>query len=171
VTPRWDRTPTDRLGDTPRPCDEEWGPLRASGCSDRRGSSSRTTDVSIKAPETVETGIQPQCRVLLRNADGTGACGEVAIALVDEGVLSLTTSRTPDPWSFFTARRASAQASSTCTTSYAAGVRGRASAPGWAARAKEAMPRFARTSPHWRRAGSASLRIVPSVTTDESGKA
>ena len=154
--------------------DEEWGPHRALGVIPVAvDQSSAKLDVSIEAPETVEPGSSVNVGVLLRKADGTGASGEVAIALVDEGVLSLTDFATPDPWSFFTARRALG-ASIFDLYDQLMPLESRATAllhPAGGA-GEDAMAALrANLSPVEARRFRILSVFVPSVTTDESGKA
>jgi uncharacterized protein YfaS (alpha-2-macroglobulin family) len=87
--------------------DEEWGPHRAVGVVPIAvDQSPARLDVALAAPETIVPGAPLVVDVSLRTPDGSPVSGEVAVALVDEGVLSLTDFATPDPWAFFTARRA-----------------------------------------------------------------
>lgn len=61
--------------------------------------------VSLEAPERAVPGKTVDISVDLKDPDGNPVSGEVALALVDEGILSLTGHKTPDPLGFFTGKR------------------------------------------------------------------
>lgn len=63
-------------------------------------------NVSLEAPEKALPGKPVSVAVALRDEKGNPIAGEVALALVDEGILSLTGYATPDPLGFFLGRRA-----------------------------------------------------------------
>ncbi|CAK7063618.1 MAG: Alpha-2-macroglobulin [Desulfovibrio sp.] len=86
---------------------ETWGAHRAYGVTplaiDRSVSKLK---VLVTAPEkTLPSGEMP-VSIQLADAYGQPVKGEVALAFVDEGLLSLTNFKTPDPFAFFTAKRA-----------------------------------------------------------------
>ncbi len=87
--------------------DERWGAHRAYGIIplliDR--SQSRLA-VSLTAPDKALPKSELPVTVSLKDANGKPVRGEVTLALVDEGLLSLTNFKTPDPFAFFTAKRA-----------------------------------------------------------------
>ncbi|MCZ6793803.1 MAG: MG2 domain-containing protein [Planctomycetota bacterium] len=63
--------------------------------------------VTIETPPLLRPRSRGVIRVRVHGADGSPAAGaEVVLALVDEGILSRTAHDTPDPWSFFYAKRA-----------------------------------------------------------------
>ncbi len=85
---------------------ETWGAHRAFGVIpltvDRSASK---VGITLTAPEkTLPKGEMP-VSLALKDASGKPVRGEVALAFVDEGLLSLTNFATPDPFSFFTAKR------------------------------------------------------------------
>ncbi len=86
---------------------ERWGAHRAYGVIplllDR---SKAKLHVSVTAPETILPKTAMPVTVALTDANGKPVRGEVTLALVDEGLLSLTNFATPDPFAFFTAKRA-----------------------------------------------------------------
>lgn len=92
-----------------RPVDEgeTWGAHRAYGVIplliDR---STSRLNVAITAPEkSLPKGEMP-VSIALTDSYGQPVKGEVTLAFVDEGLLSLTNFKTPDPFAFFTAKRA-----------------------------------------------------------------
>jgi uncharacterized protein YfaS (alpha-2-macroglobulin family) len=62
--------------------------------------------VELTGPKRVLPGEKLKVALHLKDPRGRGTPGEVALALVDEGILSLTGYEIPDPFGFFTARRA-----------------------------------------------------------------
>ena len=88
---------------------ETWGAHRAYGVIpmllDR---SAAKLNVALSAPEKSlpKTTMPVRVTVTVTDAHGEPVRGEVSLALVDEGILSLTNHKTPDPFAFFTAKRA-----------------------------------------------------------------
>jgi uncharacterized protein YfaS (alpha-2-macroglobulin family) len=86
---------------------ERWGAHRAYGVIplliDR---SKNKLNVVLNAPDTVLPKSAVPVSVTLTDEVGQPVRGEVTLALVDEGLLSLTNFTTPDPFAFFTAKRA-----------------------------------------------------------------
>ncbi|MDR1776301.1 MAG: hypothetical protein LBR31_00535 [Desulfovibrio sp.] len=87
--------------------DEVWGAHRAFGLIPLPiDHSAQKLAVTVGAPpETLPNGELP-VSVSLKDAQGRPARGEVALALVDEGLLALSNFAAPDPFAFFTAKRA-----------------------------------------------------------------
>ncbi|MDR3073871.1 MAG: hypothetical protein LBV01_03975, partial [Deltaproteobacteria bacterium] len=86
---------------------EKWGAHRAFGIIplmlDR---SSSQLKVAIDAPEKTQPKKDLPVAIAITDAQGRPASGEVTLAFVDEALLSLTNFKTPDPFAFFTAKRA-----------------------------------------------------------------
>ncbi|MDR2076017.1 MAG: hypothetical protein LBP61_03665, partial [Desulfovibrio sp.] len=61
--------------------------------------------VEARAPERAEPGKGLPISFSVKDADGNPVAGEFSLALVDEGILSLTAFKTPDPLAFFMAQR------------------------------------------------------------------
>ncbi len=61
--------------------------------------------ISADMPDRIKPSSRAKLTVTLADEAGRPVAGEVAVALVDEGVLSLTNFKTPDPWRMFTAGR------------------------------------------------------------------
>ncbi|SBV90858.1 putative Alpha-2-macroglobulin domain protein [uncultured delta proteobacterium] len=86
---------------------ERWGAHRAYGIIPMLIDRSKTKlNVALNAPDKVMPKSTVPVSVTLTDANGQPVRGEVTIALVDEGLLSLTNFKTPDPFAFFTAKRA-----------------------------------------------------------------
>ncbi|MDL2272414.1 hypothetical protein LJC23_05215, partial [Desulfovibrio sp. OttesenSCG-928-I05] len=86
---------------------ETWGAHRAFGIAPLMVSHANSKlTVAIDAPEAVLPKGQLPVTVSLKNARGEAVKGEVTLAFVDEGLLALTSFKTPDPFGFFTAKRA-----------------------------------------------------------------
>ena len=82
-------------------------PIRAYGAvALLRDPAEAQAEVELTAPSEVRPGKPLDLELVLRRSDGTAANAEVAVALVDAGILSLTSFTTPDPLSFFTKQRA-----------------------------------------------------------------
>lgn len=62
--------------------------------------------VMLEAPEHATPGKPIDIAVTVKAPNGTPVSGDVALALVDEGILSLTSFKTPDPIGFFFGKRA-----------------------------------------------------------------
>lgn len=92
-----------------RPVEEggRWGAHRAYGVIplliDRTDSK---LNVAITAAGKILPKSEMPVSIAVTNANGAPVRGEVTLMLVDEGLLSLTNFKTPDPFSFFTAKRA-----------------------------------------------------------------
>ncbi|MCC8193828.1 MAG: hypothetical protein LIP28_04190, partial [Deltaproteobacteria bacterium] len=86
---------------------ERWGAHRAYGIAplllDR---SAAKLNVGIEAPAETLPKTPLPVSLTVTDANGKPVQGEVTLALVDEGLLSLTNFKTPDPFAFFTAKRA-----------------------------------------------------------------
>lgn len=86
--------------------DERWGAHRAYGLIpmliDRTES---RLNVEITSQAAVLPKTEMPVSITVTDANGKPVRGEVTLALVDEGLLSLTNFRTPDPFGFFTAKR------------------------------------------------------------------
>ena len=86
--------------------DERWGAHRAYGLIplhiDRAES---RLNVEITSQAAVLPKTEMPVSVTVTDIHGKPVRGEVTLALVDEGLLSLTNFRTPDPFGFFTAKR------------------------------------------------------------------
>lgn len=86
---------------------EEWGNHRAVGTlSIPVERKKQRLDVALTSPERTLPDEPLTVRGALTDGEGATRKGEVVLYLVDEGILSLTGYATPDPWSFFMARRA-----------------------------------------------------------------
>ncbi len=62
-------------------------------------------NVACDAPEEIKPDGELKARFTLTDAAGKPVQGELVVLAVDEGILSLTKFKNPDPWSFFTAKR------------------------------------------------------------------
>lgn len=68
---------------------------------------SQALQVEVQAPESMRPGRTLDVKVRVHNSEGDPVRGAaVALAAVDEGVLRVTAFQAPDPFSFFTAKRA-----------------------------------------------------------------
>lgn len=86
---------------------EEWGNHRAVGTlSIQVEHRSQRLDVALESPERTLPDEPLTVRGVLTDGEGSKRKGEVVLFLVDEGILSLTGFKTPDPWGFFMAKRA-----------------------------------------------------------------
>ncbi len=86
---------------------EVWGAHRAFGVIPLAvDHSASKLAVGIETPQKALPKTELPLSVTLKNADGKPVKGEVALMLVDEGLLSLTNFATPNPFAFFTAKRA-----------------------------------------------------------------
>ncbi len=85
---------------------ETWGAHRAFGVIPLKADQSAARiGITLTAPDrTLPKGEMP-VSLVLKDALGKPVRGEVALAFVDEGLLSLTNFATPDPFGFFTAKR------------------------------------------------------------------
>ncbi len=63
-------------------------------------------DIAVQAPEQVLPKTDLPVSVTLKDDKGAPVAGEVTVALIDEGLLSLTNQKTPNPFAFFSAKRA-----------------------------------------------------------------
>ena len=63
-------------------------------------------DVEVIAPMRIQPGEINEFTVKLTDSKGSGAPGEISMMLVDEGVLGLTSFRTPNYYDYYTQRRA-----------------------------------------------------------------
>ncbi len=85
---------------------EPWGAHRAYGVVPLRVDQSEAKlQMSIAAPKEILPASNVEIQVNLKDAEGNPVKGEVALALVDEGLLSMTNFKTPDPFGFFTSQR------------------------------------------------------------------
>ena len=67
----------------------------------------RRATVGVQAADTVRPGASLPVTITVRDDQGAPlGNAAVSLAAVDEGILRLTNFTTPDPWAFFTARRA-----------------------------------------------------------------
>ncbi|MBT6462749.1 MAG: alpha-2-macroglobulin family protein [Opitutae bacterium] len=83
-----------------------WKPHRAFGKTSLRLSSKpRQLNLEIKAPKQVRPNETFATAIRITTDDGSPSDAEITFALIDEGVLSLTAFRTPDPLSYFHANR------------------------------------------------------------------
>ena len=87
--------------------EEEWTGHRASGavpisidCTPKR------LDLAMTLPEQLKPRAKNDFSLQLKDASGKGVAGEVSLMLVDDGVLELTRYATPNPFDFYTSRRA-----------------------------------------------------------------
>ncbi|MGI6253605.1 MAG: MG2 domain-containing protein [Aminivibrio sp.] len=67
--------------------------------------SERKLSVTLEAPEKIAPGEKAKVRGAVRDGAGKPRKGEVSLFFVDEGILSLTAFKTPDPWNHFMAKR------------------------------------------------------------------
>ncbi len=86
---------------------EKWAAHRAFGLVplllDKAGN---RINVAIDAPARFRPKSDLPVSVKLTDAKGAPLVGEVTVSLVDEGLLSLTNHKTPNPFAFFSAKRA-----------------------------------------------------------------
>ncbi|MGI6783976.1 MAG: MG2 domain-containing protein [Aminivibrio sp.] len=86
---------------------EAWGSHRALGTLpiyvER---AEKKLSVALEIPERVLPGETVKARGVIRDGSGEPVKGEVSLFFVDEGILSLTAFKTPDPWAYFMAKRA-----------------------------------------------------------------
>lgn len=61
--------------------------------------------LAVEAPEKVLPRTSLPVKVRLTDSKGAPVRGEVVVALIDEGLLSLTNQKTPDPFAFFSSKR------------------------------------------------------------------
>jgi uncharacterized protein YfaS (alpha-2-macroglobulin family) len=81
-------------------------PLRAYGAAPlKRDPAERAARVEVELPAEVRPGAELPLGLTVRRPDGAPEDAEVAVALVDAGILSLTAFATPDPLEFFHAQR------------------------------------------------------------------
>ena len=86
--------------------EESWAAHRAFGAVPiELDCSQLALSVDITPPERVKTWTVNEFSLKLSDAEGRGVKGEVALMLVDEGVLSLTRFRTPDFLAYYMSRR------------------------------------------------------------------
>ena len=86
---------------------EEWGNHRAIGTlSIPVERKEYHLDIALLSPERTLPDEPLKVNGTLTDGSGAPRKGEVVLFLVDEGILSLTGYRTPDPWAFFMAKRA-----------------------------------------------------------------
>jgi hypothetical protein len=86
---------------------QEWGNHRAIGTiSIPVERKEHRLSVAILSPERTLPDEPLSVNGTLTDGTGTPRKGEVVLFLVDEGILSLTGYKTPDPWAFFMAKRA-----------------------------------------------------------------
>jgi uncharacterized protein YfaS (alpha-2-macroglobulin family) len=79
-----------------------WQPQRAFGRAALKLSPlPRKLDVRLETPDIASPSATFSSRILVRDPDGNPVDCELALALVDEGVLSLTRFPTPDPLAYF----------------------------------------------------------------------
>ena len=86
---------------------KRWGAHRAFGVApisiDRTASK---LNVAVVAPETILPKKAMPVSISVTDALGKPVKGEVALAFVDEGLLSITNHATPDPFAYFSSKRA-----------------------------------------------------------------
>ena len=83
-----------------------WFPHRAYGsASIKFDQKPYTLEVKAHTPEKVEPSAALDFDIEIKDSAGSPVQGEFAVAFVDEGVLSLTNFKTPDPLKFFFAQR------------------------------------------------------------------
>ncbi|MDR1359609.1 MAG: hypothetical protein LBJ82_01395, partial [Deltaproteobacteria bacterium] len=86
--------------------DREWFAHRAYGSIPLLLSRApRALSVEARAPERAEPGKGLPLSFAVKDEKGNPVAGEFSLALVDEGILSLTAFKTPDPLAFFMAQR------------------------------------------------------------------
>ena len=86
---------------------EKWGAHRAFGLIPLMlNKASANIAVAIEAPDTFRPKADLPVTVILKDHTGAPVAGEVTVALIDEGLLNLTGHKTPDPFAFFSAKRA-----------------------------------------------------------------
>ena len=86
---------------------EKWGAHRAYGVVPLLlDQSAAKLNVAVQAPATIQPKTAMPVSVTLTDANGNPVRGDVTLALVDEGLLSLTNFATPNPFAFFAAKRA-----------------------------------------------------------------
>jgi hypothetical protein len=82
-------------------------PLRAYGAAAlRRDPAERADAVALDAPAEARPGAELRLDLEVKTPDGGAEDAEVAVALVDAGILALTGFATPDPLEFFFSKRA-----------------------------------------------------------------
>ncbi len=87
---------------------KEWYSHRAHGnASLLLSKKPHTLTVKAVTPEQAKPSAPVTIPFAVTNADGQPVQGEFSVALIDEGVLSLTSFRTPDPLAFFMTQRSS----------------------------------------------------------------
>ncbi|GHS97286.1 membrane protein [Synergistales bacterium] len=85
---------------------EEWGAHRAAGIKRLDVDTAKfRLGVTLDAPDKIEPSKKLPVTITLKNASGEPFKGEIALALVDDGVLGLTSFKTPDLLSHFLAAR------------------------------------------------------------------
>ena len=86
---------------------EKWGAHRAYGVVPLLlDQSTSKLNVTLQTPVTIQPKTAMPVSVTLTDTNGKPVRGDVTLAFVDEGLLSLTNFVTPDPFAFFTAKRA-----------------------------------------------------------------
>ncbi|MDR0616040.1 MAG: hypothetical protein LBG29_04455 [Synergistaceae bacterium] len=87
--------------------EETWSAHRAFGAVPLNVDMSRyALGVDITVPQKLKPGAKNDFSVKLTDSAGNGVMGEVTLMLVDDGVLDLTRFETPNPFLYFTKRRA-----------------------------------------------------------------
>ena len=92
-----------------RPVEEgqRWGAHRAYGILPLLIDQTQSKlNLAVQTPTKVLPNTEMPVFVTLTDANGQPVRGDVTFAFVDEGLLSLTNFKTPDPFTFFTAKRA-----------------------------------------------------------------
>ncbi|MDR2945386.1 MAG: hypothetical protein LBV79_01370, partial [Candidatus Adiutrix sp.] len=62
-------------------------------------------NVAVEVPQRLSPSAKTTLKIKMTDAQGRPASGEATVALVDEGVLSLSGFKTPNPWASFTVGR------------------------------------------------------------------
>lgn len=85
---------------------QEWSPHRAVGLARvNLDYADAKLNIGFELPERLTPSSKQPIKIKLTDANGAPVKGEISLALMDEGVLSLTRYKTPSPFDFFTADR------------------------------------------------------------------
>jgi len=86
---------------------EEWGTYRAYGIIPLLiDNSDHKLKVAITAPESIESQKSVTLNLKVTDQNSNGIPSSLTLLIVDEGILSLTNFKTPDPYNFFYGKRA-----------------------------------------------------------------
>jgi hypothetical protein len=87
--------------------DEEWGTYRAYGIIPLMiDNGNHKLKIEIAAPESIEPHESVTINLKVSDQNSQGIPSSLIVMIVDEGILSLTNFRTPDPFNFFYGKRA-----------------------------------------------------------------